>query len=252
VAYAAWRARPAGSVPALEVAAPDLGSLPHDGSWLPDAGAVLSAYGLVPWPTTTVQDPVQARAAADRLGWPVALKSPDDTWRHRVDLGAVRLGVEPDALDRTWAELQEFLGATDLLVQPMAPPGVSTVVRLVQNPSVGPLVSLRLGGVAADLLADPVVRALPLTDLDAAELVRSIRGFALLAGADVAALEDVLHRLARVGEDLPEVAEVLLDPVLVHGSGVTLLHAGVRLLPPAENPEDLARRLAAAGAAHLR
>jgi len=126
------------------------------------------------------------------------------------------------------------------------------VVRLVQDPSVGPLISLRLGGVAADLLADPVVRTLPLTDLDAAELVRSIRGVQLLAGSDLAALEDLLHRVARIGEDLPEVAEVLLDPVLVHTSGVTLLHAGVRLLPPAENPEDLARRLVSSGPAHLR
>ena len=186
------------------------------------------------------------------LGWPVALKSPDDVWRHRIDVGAVRLSVEPAALEREWAELQDFLGPTDLLVQPMAPPGVSTVVRLVQDPSVGPLLSLRLGGVAADLLADPVVRTLPLTDLDAAEMVRSIRGFALLEGADVAALEDVLHRLARLGEDLPEVAEVLLDPVLVHRSGVTLLHAGVRLLPPVDNPEVHARHLVRAGGVHLR
>jgi acetyltransferase len=106
--------------------------------------------------------------------------------------------------------------------------------------------------VAADLLADPHVRALPLTDLDAAELVRSIRGVALLEGSDVAALEDVLLRVARIGEDLPEVAEVLLDPVLVHRSGLTLLHAGVRLLPPAENPEQLSRRLVGTGPAHLR
>ena len=59
-------------------------------------------------------------------------------------------------------------------------------------------------------------------------------------------------RVARIGEDLPEVAEVLLDPVLVHRSGLTLLHAGVRLLPPAENPEQLARRLVGTGPAHLR
>ena len=134
----------------------------------------------------------------------------------------------------------------------MAPTGVSTVVRLVQDPSVGPLVSLRLGGVAADLLADPHVRALPLTDHDAAALVRSIRGVALLDGLDVGALADLLLRVARIGEDLPEVAEVRLDPVLVHRDGLTLLHAGVRLLPAPANPEDLSRRLAGPSAAHLR
>jgi acetyltransferase len=134
----------------------------------------------------------------------------------------------------------------------MAPTGVSTVVRLVQDPSVGPLIALRLGGVAADLLADPMVRTLPLTDLDAADLVASIRGASLLEGHDTAALEDLLHRVARLAEDLPEVAEVLLDPVLVGRSGVTVLHAGVRLLPPKVDPERMARRLVGASAAHLR
>lgn len=252
VAYAAWRARPVGEVPALEVGPVDLSELPHDGSWLPDPEPLLSAYQLSAWPTRLASNAAAARDLATELGWPVALKSPDDAWRNRVDMGAVRLGVGPGDLDAVWAALQDLLGPTDLLVQPMAPPGVSTVVRLVQDASVGPLISLRLGGVAADLLADPVVRTLPLTDLDAAELVRSIRGFALLAGHDVAALEDLLHRVARIGEDLPEVAEVLLDPVLVNRSGVTLLHAGVRLLPPAENPEHLARRLLGSSAAHLR
>ena len=252
VSYAAWRARPTGIVPALSVEAPDVSDLPHDGSWLPDARAVLSPYGLSPWPTGLAESASAARDLGDRLGWPVALKSPDDAWRHRIDVGAVLLSVGRAQLDAAWEELQQLVGPSDLLVQPMAAAGVSTVVRLVQDPSVGPLISLRLGGVAADLLADPVVRTLPLTDLDAAELVRSIRGVALLDGYDVAALEDVLHRVARIGEDLPSVAEVLLDPVLVHRSGVTLLHAGVRLLPPVDNPEVHARHLVRAGGIHLR
>jgi acetyltransferase len=239
-------------VPQLDVTPPALDGLPQDGSWLAEPEAVLSSYGLVTWPTELALSVDAARAQAEELGWPVALKSPDDTWRNRVDVGAVRLWVTPDELEGEWQALQDLLGPTPLLVQPMAPAGVSTVVRLWQDPSVGPLVSLRLGGVAADLLADPHVRALPLTDVAAAELVRSIRGVALLEGLDLAALEDVLLRVARIGEDLPAVAEVLLDPVLVHPEGVTLLHAGVRLLPPAENPEALSRRLVGTSAAHLR
>ena len=131
----------------------------------------------------------------------------------------------------------------------MAQPGVSTVLRLLQDPSAGPLISLRLGGVAVDLLVDPVTRTLPLTDRDAAELVRSIRGYPLLTGetsgaaADVAALEELLQRVARLGEDLPQIAELVLDPVLVQRTGVTPLHAGVRLLPPGSDPERGPRRL---------
>jgi acetyltransferase len=131
----------------------------------------------------------------------------------------------------------------EAFVQPMAPGGVSTVVRLVDDPAVGPLVSLRLGGVAADLLADPVTRTAPLTDVEAERLVSAVRGVTLLRGTDVRALEDVLLRVARLAEEVPEVAEVLLDPVLVGERGVTVLHAGVRLLPPGVDPELGPRRL---------
>ena len=140
-----------------------------------------------------------------------------------------------------------------MLVQPMAPRGVSTVVRLRHDPAIGPLLSLRLGGVAANLLADPLVRTLPLTDRDAADMVRSIRGSELLTGApgvppaDTDALEDVLHRLAKLGEEVPAVAEVVLDPVLVGQRGVVLLHAAARLLPPETNPDSLPRRMTGDG-----
>jgi ATP-grasp domain len=99
-------------------------------------------------------------------------------------------------------------------------------------------------------------------DVDAAELVRSVRGSELLLGvrggpaADLDALEDLLLRVARLGEDVPEVAEVLLDPVLVGqadaGTGLTVLHAGVRLLPAEADPEAGPRRLSGRGASLLR
>lgn len=130
--------------------------------------------------------------------------------------------------------------------------GVPVVARLVQDRAVGPLVSLRLGGPVADLLADPLTRTAPLTGDDAAELVGGMRGAALLDGADTAALEDLLHRLARLGEELPEVAEVLLDPVLVGVAGVSVGAAVVRLLPPETDPELLARRIPSAPSLHLR
>lgn len=255
--YAVWRARPQGEVPVLDVDTAGgralLSELAQDGSWVPEAPALLGLYGLTAWPTIRCASVKQALAAAKKVGWPVALKHPDEAWRNRVDVGAVRLSIlSAAALETEWTAVQDLLGPTDLLVQPMAPPGVSTVVRLVHDLAVGPLVSLRLGGVAADLLADPLTRTLPLTDLDAADLVQSIRGASLLSGRDTAALQDVLHRVARLAEDLPEVAEVLLDPVLVGTSGVTLLHVGVRLLPPGLDPERLARRLVGVSAAHLR
>jgi len=254
--YAAWRARPQGIVPTVTVTGSPstvLTDAPDDGSWVSVASALLGCYGVDTWPTTTAETLEQATEAAAALGWPVALKPPDARWRNRVDVGAVQLALD-DAkeLAQAWSQVRELVGPSPLLVQPMAPTGVSTVVRLVHDSALGPLLSVRLGGVAADLLADPVVRTLPLTDRDAVEMVASVRGASLLDGADTGALCELLHRLARLAEDLPQVAEVLLDPVLVGRRGVTVLHAGVRLLPPEDDPEAGPRRLTGHGAELLR
>jgi acetyltransferase len=130
--------------------------------------------------------------------------------------------------------------------------GTQVVVRLVQDPAVGPLVSLRLGGPVADLLADPVTRTVPLTDLDARDLVAGIRGAALLDGLDTDALQDLLHRVCRLADDLPEVAELVLDPVVVAKEGAQVVRAAVRLLPPGPDPEQWARQLVGRGADQLR
>jgi acetyltransferase len=257
VGYAEWRARPEGEVrelPGTDVRAARaaLTGLPTDGSWLSQAqaGAVLACVGIAVQPAERVTDVQAALEAAERLGWPVVLKAADERWRNRVDAGAVRLALgDPEDLRAAWRDVQAVVGNGAALVQAMAEPGVSTVIRLLQDPSAGPLLSLRLGGVAVDLLVDPVTRTLPLTDRDAAELVRAIRGYQLLTGersgaaADVPALEELLQRVARLGEDVPQIAELVLDPVLVQRSGVTPLHAGVRLLPPGSDPERGPRRL---------
>ena len=249
--HAAWRSRDAGEVPALagldpEAARAAVAGLPLDGTWLPAGAtaALLGAVGLRVWPAARVRSLAEALEAARALGWPVGLKSADERWRNRTDVGAVRLDLDDEqALAEAWRGIEPFVLPGEAFVQPMAPGGVSTVMRLVDDPAVGPLVSLRLGGVAADLLADPVTRTAPLTDVEAEELVHAVRGVALLRGTDVGALEDVVLRLARLADEVPEVAEVLLDPVLVGARGVTVLHAGVRLLPPGVDPELGPRRL---------
>jgi acyl-CoA synthetase (NDP forming) len=104
----------------------------------------------------------------------------------------------------------------------MAAPGVATVVEIVDDPSFGALVSFGLGGVATDLLGDRAFRTLPLTDLDATELVREPRAWPLLDGyrgsepVDVAALEELLLRVARLAEDHPEILRLRLEPVIVY------------------------------------
>ena len=267
-AHAAWRARPQGVVPVLPDVDTALASLvaaasPHDGAWLPDSvsAEVLAGVGLEVWPGQRVVGAEQALAAATRLGWPVAVKSSDERWRGRVDVGAVRLGVA----DRTSCgppsrRSGSSRGTGELFVQPMAPSGVSVVVRLVQDPAVGPLLSLRLGGTVADLLADPLTRTLPLTDVDAAELVRAVRGAAAAARHRGRARRRhgcargpaAAGRPARRGRPGGRRGAARPGAGRAGRGGRDAAARGVRLLPPEADPEAGPRRLTGRGAAWLR
>jgi len=262
--YARWRRRPVVEVPdlpdldAAAARAVVLGALADApaGRMLTDEEslALLAAYGVPLLGTRRVTSAEEAVAAAEAIGYPVVLKSTAPWLRHRTDLGGVRLDLPDAAAVR--AAYAAIPAGDPMIVQEMAAPGVATVVEIVDDPSFGALVSFGLGGVATDLLGDRAYRTLPLTDLDAAELVRAPRAWPLLDGyrgaepADVGALEDLLLRVARLAEDLPEVLELTLDPVLVgpqkpwHG-GRSLVVAGgtVRVGPATARVEPGPRRM---------
>jgi len=131
----------------------------------------------------------------------------------------------------------------------MATPGVATVVQVSDDPSFGALVSFGVCGLATDLLGDSAYAAVPLTDVDAAQLVRAPRAAPLLFGyrgtqpVDVAALEELLLRLSRLAEDIPQVLGVRLEPVLVAPAGSTVLAATVRVGPVTGRIDPGPRRL---------
>ncbi|AZK96928.1 bifunctional GNAT family N-acetyltransferase/acetate--CoA ligase family protein [Streptomyces tsukubensis] len=204
-----------------------------------DAHALLAAYGIRVEPALPAPGPDEAVRAAERLGYPVALKTTAPHLRHRADLGGVRLDLGGEAqLRRAYRELTELLGKPVELqpvVQAMAPRGVDTVVRAVVDPAVGPYLSFGLAGVASELLGDTAHRLIPVTDRDAAGQIRSIRTAPLLFGwrgsapVDTAALEHLLLRVSRLVDDHPEVVGVGLEPVVVSPAGLSVLGASVRL-----------------------
>ncbi|TQN42271.1 acyl-CoA synthetase (NDP forming) [Blastococcus colisei] len=262
--YARWRRRPVGELPELSDV-DDTGVEALVRTVLSDAPAgreltddeliaLLAAYGIPLLGTRTVTDAEEAVAAADAVGYPVVLKSTASWLRHRSDLGGVRLDlVDADAVRTAFAAIPS---GDPVIVQEMAAPGVATVVEIVDDPSFGALVSFGLGGVATDLLGDRAYRTLPLTDLDAAELVRAPRAFPLLNGyrgsepVDLEALEDLLLRVARLADDLPEVLRLTLEPVIVgpanpwHG-GRSLVVAGgsAHVGPPTARVDPGPRRM---------
>ncbi|MCX4561414.1 GNAT family N-acetyltransferase [Streptomyces phaeochromogenes] len=207
-----------------------------------DTCALLGRYGIDVRRALPAPTPDEAAAAAERVGYPVALKTTAPHLRHRADLGGVRLDLaDEEQLRRAYAELTSLFGTPEELrpvVQAMAPRGVDTVVRAVIDPAAGAVLSFGLAGAPSELLGDTAHRLIPVTDRDAASLVRSIRTAPLLFGwrgsapADVVALEELLLRLSRLVDDHPEVVSVSLEPVVVAPNGLSALGASVRLAPP--------------------
>ena len=201
---------------------------------------LLAAYGLHLWPAIVARDSAEAVAAAERLGWPVALKSTATRLRHRIDLGGVRLDLGgPAALIEAMAQMSGHLEAHGVdgpfEVQRMSPPGAACVIRSSEDPRFGPVVSFGLAGDAVDLLGDISHGVAPLTDVDVAEMVRAVRagprlfGYRGLPALDVAAVEDVLGRVAVMADDLPELHSLELHPVVVGEVGAAVLGARVEL-----------------------
>ena len=118
-----------------------------------------------------------------------------------------------------------------------APGGAEVVVRVEDDHLFGPLVAFGLGGLGTGVLADRAARLTPLTDVDADQLIRSIRAAPLLLGqhgspgVDVGALRDLLLRVSRLADDLPEVTELDLNPVIARADGVFVADARIRATP---------------------
>jgi acyl-CoA synthetase (NDP forming) len=265
--YADWRRQPIGNRPALADVDRDEGgtivrrALQDGGGWQAAdvARSLLSAYGIPVIDTRIAHGAGAAVAAAECLGYPVAVKAAAPDLVHKSDIGAVWLGLADAAAVRHACHIiGETLGRTDpdVMVQRMADPGVEMVAGLVHDPLFGSLVMVGLGGVHTDLLGDRALRLLPLTDRDASTMWRSLRGAPLLTGyragepADTAALEDLLLRLGRLAEDFPEVAELDLNPVLAGPSGCIAVDVKLRLSAVGDEPDPYLRNLLAGRARH--
>jgi len=167
-------------------------------------------------------------ALAKSIGFPVVMKLRSPQVVHKSDVGGVRLNIRSEEeaaqiFDELQATLKKakpdarFEGAS---VERMLSGGVETIIGMTREPAFGPIVLFGLGGVAVELLRDVQVRLAPLTDTDAQEMIREIRGYPLLNGfrgapkANEASLLDLLHRVSLLADDHSELLELDLNPVL--------------------------------------
>ena len=215
------------------------------------AAGLLARYGIRVVPSVGFDTADEAVAAADRLGWPVALKTTDPALRHRLDLGGVRLDIQDaESLRRNVLEMRKSLeryGSPSLEVQTMAPVGQACTFRAIEDPLLGPVVSFGLAGDAVNLLDDWAHRVPPLSGSDLHDFIRAPRasrklfGYQGLPAVDARVLEDLAARLTRLKDDHPEIAIIDFNPVLAGPEGASILAVDVRIANAAQRT-DSARR----------
>jgi acetyl coenzyme A synthetase (ADP forming)-like protein len=252
--YAEWRAHPLGTVPEftdLDVASAralcEEALKKRGGGWLSteEARLVLQAMRLPVAPGGVATTAERAVALARDLGFPVAVKLASHRLVHKTEIGGVRLNLaDEQAVRQAFQEIEDRLTADraldameGVLVQPMVSGGTEVMVGMTHDPLFGPLVAFGLGGIHVEILGDVCFRVTPLTDRDAFEMVSGIRGSRLFVGyrghpaADVQALEDVLLRVSRLVEEVPEIDELDLNPVfaLPPGQGCRIVDARIGL-----------------------
>jgi len=247
--YGRWRSRPRGTIPAFPDARRDEAygivatALRRGEGWLsPDeVDRLLGCYGLPLARSERAATPQEAGAAAERMAVPVALKAEGPGIVHKTEAGAVRLGLRGgDVVVEAAAEMAERIrahgnGPVGFVVQEMVIGGVEMLVGVAHDPLFGPVVACSAGGVAVELLRDVSVRIAPISDLDASEMVRSLKTFPLLDGfrgspkADVAALEDVILRISSLVDAHPSIAEMDCNPVMVLPRGAAIVDARIRV-----------------------
>jgi acetate---CoA ligase (ADP-forming) len=254
--YGAWRAIPEEPLAALDgidrdrATAVIAAALAGDPGWLAPAAVMdlLSCYRIPVVETRLASSPLEAGREARHLGSLVALKAIVPGLLHKSDEGAVVLGLKgARAVERAATQMaarfdQSGRRVTGYQVQPMVPAGVEMLVGVVQDQHFGPVLACGAGGTATELLKDVSVNITPITRREAGRMVRSLKTFPRLDGyrgapkADVGAVEDVLLRVSALVEAHPEIAEMDLNPLVVHEAGAVVVDARIRLVRPVSRP----------------
>ncbi len=215
--------------------------------WLPaeDVVDLLNCYGIRIVGTSVARSADKAAAIAAQAGFPVVVKLNSSTITHKTEVGGVILDLNSEdevraafkAIKDKLADIGRETEMEGVTIQKMVSGGVEIIVGVTQDPTFGPLIMFGLGGIQAELLKDIVLRLHPLTELDAREMISSIKmanlfeGFRGAPPSDVPAMQDLLLRLSAMVEDIPQIAELDFNPVKVmaEGKGYWVVDARISL-----------------------
>lgn len=246
--YGTWRATPPGHIPDLDGLRPDRArelltdflAAPSRGGWLSLDPTVelLGCYGIPLADSIGVVSEEAAAAAAERFGGLVALRADVPGLLRTSDAGDVLTDLHgPDEARRGFRLLRETFGSllSGVIVQPMVTGGVEVMISVLRERVAGPLVLLEVGGPGDHVQAERAARLAPLTESDADDLIRSVqtalrpRGRHGEQAADLGALRDMLLRVSRMVDDLHQIAELELSPVIAGPDGAQAVDGRIRI-----------------------
>jgi len=252
--YRVWRDKPVGEVRHFEVSSGSARELiqgvrrqGRTQLTAEESLCLVGYYGIPVVQSFPAANREELQYLAKGLRYPVVLKAVAPGLVHKMDVGGVVVDIRgPDELlaaaqnmTESIARHREGAAAGDLgfLVQEYVRGGREVIVGLTHDPKFGPLVMFGLGGIYVETVKDVVFRVPPLTGLEAHEMIQQIRGVKLLRGVrgeapvDLAALAEILQRFSQLAEDLPEIAEIEVNPLLAfpHAADFRAVDARVRL-----------------------
>ncbi len=208
-----------------------------------EAKQVIKDAGIKVVETRLVKSTKEAVAISRDIGFPVVLKiaSPDIT--HKTDAGGVKVGLNNAAeVKKAYAEIMASVtkkypkaDIQGIAVQAMAKPGIEIIIGMNKDEQFGPVIMFGLGGIFVEVLKDVSFRLIPIVKRDAEEMIKEIKGYALLNGyrgqepANLPALIDVLLKVSKLVEKTPEIKEIDLNPVFAYKDSAVAVDARIVL-----------------------
>jgi acetyl coenzyme A synthetase (ADP forming)-like protein len=217
-------------------------ALARGDAWLDpeDVWRVLTAYGFPLVEQRVCVTAEEVSGAARKLGGVLALKAQSAGVLHKTEAGAVELRVpaaEAGSVARRMEARLRAAGRTPVsfTLQRMANPGLEMIVGAVHDPQFGPVLACGAGGTLVELLKDVSLRIAPVAEPEAREMLGELKTYPALTGyrgappRDVASLVDVIVRAGWLVDELPQIQELDLNPVVVHEEGATVVDARIRI-----------------------
>ena len=204
---------------------------------------LLSQAGIETNETLLAKSKEEAIELSRQIGFPAVLKIASPDVVHKSDAGGVKIGLTNEAeVGQAYDDILAAIGKAypaaqvdGVSVQAMAQPGVEVIMGVSIDPQFGPVLMFGLGGILVEVLKDVAFRIAPLTQRDAAQMIREIKGYPILEGhrgqkpVDVSALENSLLKLSRFVEERPMIRELDLNPVIAYSDGLTVVDARIVL-----------------------